>query len=95
MKPVLYPIEFVDALFPVYKPKKWGIEIHLLFSILKAVLSGLLKKRFIWGWVILVIPILCRSRWISLIVMYICTILMVLTSDGPALYLVEATSVMF
>ena len=38
-----------------------------------------MKKRLIWGWVILVFLILCRSRWLSLSGIYIYTILMVLT----------------
>ena len=32
-----------------------------------------------WGWVILVIPVLCLSQWIILSIIYIFTILMVLT----------------
>ena len=74
LKPKFHPVEFVYALFTVYIQKKSG---NPLFSLLKTCWSGQIKKRLIWGWMILYIPILCRSRWMSLIVVYICNILVV------------------
>ena len=58
------------------------------------------KKILIWGWVILVIPIVCRSQWMRLSVIYIFTILMLLThpqwyrlSSSPAvMILIKATT---
>ena len=80
LKAISYSVEFVDAIFPVYKQqKRLGAKRQLLFSILKTWWSGLMKKLLIWRWMILVIPILCRSWWMILSVICIFTILMVLT----------------
>ena len=46
---------------------------------MKTCWSGLMKRRFVWGCVILVILTLCRSRWIIMSVIYIFIILIVLT----------------
>ena len=56
-----------------------GTKIHLFLYLLKTCWSVLIKKRLIGGWVILIIPIFCRSLWMSLSVIYIFTILMVST----------------
>ena len=79
LRAILHSVEFVDDIFPAHRQKKGGHQIHLLFYPLNTFWSGLMKKSLIWGWVILVIPILCRSWWMSLIVIYIFTILMILT----------------
>ena len=60
---------------------KWWVvtKRHLLLSLLNIFWSNQMKNILIWGLVILVLTILCSSRWISLRDIYICTILMVLT----------------
>ena len=56
-----------------------GSKKHLIFSRLKACLSGQMKRLFIWLWVILAIPNVCRSKLMSLSGVYVCTILIILT----------------
>ena len=79
LKVIFHLFKLADTIFPVYKQKKVGKKIHLILSLLKTCWIGLIKKRLIWGWVIIVIPILCRSWWISLSIIYIFPILIVLT----------------
>ena len=58
LKPILYPVEFVDAIFPVYKKKKGGRRNTPSLLSYEEFLKCSNEKRLIWGWVILVIPIL-------------------------------------
>ena len=59
LKPIFHPVKFVYALFPVYRQNKVGVQNtpYLLYT--QEFLKCSNKKRLIWGWVILVIPILC------------------------------------
>ena len=56
-----------------------GTERRLLVYLLNNWWSGLMINILIWGWVILVIPILCRSWWMILSIIHIFNISMVLT----------------
>ena len=49
LKPIFHPVEFVEAIFTVYK-KKLGTKRNLLFSLLNNFWSGIIKKRLIWVW---------------------------------------------
>ena len=35
LKEILHPVEFVDAIFPVYKKKRVSTEIHPILSLMK------------------------------------------------------------